>query len=97
MVQENINYGVWSKLIGNNIEINRYGIISVITILVGCLGGIVVGLGAIDSYLQLTLIVLGTMASLSTVLAVAPMKYILNLGLFAIVIDVIILIYNLLA
>jgi hypothetical protein len=97
MVQEKTDYGIWSKLIGNNIDINRYGIISVITILVGCLGGIVVGLGAIESYLQLAFIVLATMASLSTVLAVAPMKYILNLAVLAVIIDLIILVYNLVA
>ena len=95
MVQENTNHGIWNKILGDNIEINRYGIISTLLIIVGCLGGITVGLGAIESYLQLTLIVLTTMLSLSTILAVAPMKYILNLSAIAILVDVVLIIYNL--
>lgn len=97
MTEQNADYGIWNKVIGDGVEINRYGVISALLIIVGCLGGVAVGLGAIHSYLQLTLIVAVTMASLSTILAVSPMKLIMNLAVVAIVVDLGIIIFNLIA
>jgi hypothetical protein len=70
-------------------EFNRFGYISVILLLVGCLGGITVGLGAVQEVWSLTLVVVPTMLTLSLLLAVAPMKYIINAAAVATVLDII--------
>lgn len=75
---------------------NRHGLISVILLIVGCLGGITVWAGAIESVVSLTLVVLPTMTTLSLLLAVAPMQWILRMSYISISLDVILLIYYLL-
>ena len=90
----NADASIWSKLLGKDLENNRFGIISVIAIFVGCLGGVTVGLGAVHHTWQLFLIVLSTMTTLSLLIAVAPVKHILTLAVVSVVIDVIILIIN---
>jgi hypothetical protein len=77
-------------------EFNRFGYISVILLIVGCLGGITVGLGAVEQVWSLVLVVIPTMLTLSLLLAVAPMKYIINAGLVATAVDVIMISYFLL-
>ena len=42
-------------------EFNRFGLISLVILVIGCLGGIAVGLGAIESILSLSLILIPTM------------------------------------
>lgn len=73
---------------------NRYGIISILLLIVGCGGGIAVGTGALDSVVQLVLLVLPTMIALSMILAVAPMRAIIYSSLVAILIDVLVILYN---
>jgi len=75
---------------------NRFGLISAILLIVGCLGGITVGLGAVNDIIALTAVVIPTMTTLCLLLAVAPMKYIINVGILAISIDVILIAYYLL-
>lgn len=77
----------------NDAEFNRFGLISIILIIVGCLGGITVGMGAIDHVWSLTLVVIPTMTALSLVLALSPMRYIFYATTVSIVIDVILLVY----
>lgn len=45
-------------------EENRFGVICIALLLVGCLGGITVGLGAINNVLALTVVVIPTMTTL---------------------------------
>lgn len=78
-----------------NAEFNRFGLISVVILVVGCLGGLTVGLGAVESTLSLILVVIPTMATLSMLLAVAPMKYILTGAAISVIIDVLFLGYYL--
>lgn len=75
-------------------DINRYGIISMLLLVVGCGGGIAVGLGGLHSTIQLVFLVVSTMVALSMILAVAPMKYIVYSSIAAVVIDIIILLIN---
>ena len=75
-------------------DINRYGIISMLLLVVGCGGGIAVGLSALDSTIQLIFLVVTTMAALSMILAVAPMKYIVYTSIFAVIVDIVILTVN---
>ena len=77
-------------------EFNRFGYISAILLVVGCLGGITVGLGAVEYIWALTLVVVPTMATLALLLAVSPMKYIINAALVAIAVDILMICYLLL-
>lgn len=84
------------SLIANS-EFNRFGLITVILLIVGCLGGLAVGLGAVEYIWSLTLIVIPTMTTLSLLLAVAPMRYILTAGIIASTIDILFILYFLIA
>ncbi len=75
-------------------DMNRYGIISMLLLVVGILAGIAVGTGGIESTIQLIFLAFTTMASLSMVLAVAPMKVIVYTSLAAIAVDIVILAIN---
>jgi len=80
----------------NDMEFNRFGWISMIILVVGCLGGLTVGMGAIENTAALVVVVIPTMLTLSLLLAVAPMKWILTSSAVAISIDVMLLTYYLL-
>ncbi len=57
-------------------EFNRFGWIAIILLVVGCLGGLTVGMGALQSTFALIVILIPTMMTLSFLLSVAPMKWI---------------------
>ena len=76
-----------------NLDANRHGLISVIILIIGCLGGITVGYRAIESVISLSLVVLPTMTTLSLLLAVAPMKWIIRMAAVSVVIDLLVLAY----
>ena len=78
-------------------EFNRFGLIFVILTVVGCLGGAAVGLGAIASTFTLTLVIVPTMATLSLLLAVAPMKWIWAAAITSVAIDLLLIAYFLIA
>ncbi len=75
---------------------NRHFSIVIVLLVVGCLGGVAVGLGALSSILQISLLVFPVMATLSLLLAVQPMKYIMASAAIACIIDVIIIAVNIL-
>ena len=83
----------WDKIIPD-METNRFGTKSLVILLIGCLGGITVSQGAGDSWIQLTLLVVPMMVTLVLLLAVMPMKWILNAMVVTIVIDLLVLLYN---
>jgi hypothetical protein len=74
-------------------EQNRYGIISGFILIVGCLGGITVGLGAIKDTWALILVVVPTMTTLSLLLAVEPMQWIFKSAAATAAIDLLIILY----
>jgi hypothetical protein len=74
-------------------EFNRFGLISLVILVIGCLGGIAVGLGAIESILALSLILIPTMLTLSLLLSVSPMKWIINSASVCVIIDVIMIVF----
>ena len=74
-------------------EANRRGLICIIILIVGCLGGITVGYRAVESVFTLSLVIIPTMTTLSLLLAVAPMKWIINMASITIAIDLILLSY----
>jgi len=75
-------------------NVNRYGISAILLIAVGCLAGAVVGLGGIDSVIQMSLLAATTMFTMAMILAVAPMKIIVWSGVIAITLDIVLLIFN---
>jgi hypothetical protein len=77
-------------------EFNRFGLISIILLIVGCFGGVAVGLGAIKYIPTLILVVVPTMTTLSLLLAVAPMKWIWRGAVVSVSIDVLLILYFLL-
>lgn len=74
-------------------EFNRFGLITIILLIIGCLGGVAVGLGAIQNTMALIAIVIPTMTTLSFLLAVAPMKWIINAGAVCVLIDLSFIVY----
>jgi len=77
----------------NDLEFNRFGWIAVILLVVGCLGGLTVGMGAIESTAALVVILIPTMITLSLLLAVSPMKWIMTSTAVALTVDIILLTY----
>jgi hypothetical protein len=77
----------------NDMEFNRFGLISFVLIVVGCLGGLTVGMGAIESTAALVTVVIPTMITLSLLLGVSPMKWIMTSAAIALSVDIILLTY----
>lgn len=86
---------MYTKMI-EEMERNRFGWISIVLLIVGCLGGMTVGLGALGSTIALTIIVIPTMLTLSLLLAVAPMRWIVSSAITCVAIDLLFLAYYLL-
>lgn len=78
----------WSK-----IEFSRFGIISMLVIIIGCIGGIAAAFGADGSIAQLAMVAFPTIISLALVLAVAPMRVILFVSSLAVILDLIVLVF----
>lgn len=78
-------------------EFNRFGLITLVILIIGCMGGIAVGMGAIDYVSTLAAIVFPTMITLSLVLSVSPMKWILTGTVACVFIDLIIILYFLIS
>ncbi|MFM6964982.1 MAG: hypothetical protein ACKOWM_05365 [Sphingomonadales bacterium] len=86
---------MYTKMI-EEMESNRFGWISIVLLIVGCLGGLTIGLGAIGSTPAMIVIVIPTMLTLSLLLAVAPMKWIVSSAITCVGIDLLFLGYFLL-
>lgn len=83
-----------SKFSFEYLERNRYGLMVVLILIVGCLGGIAVGLGALTQVFSLAVLALTTMTALSMMLAIAPIKAIVYTSALAIAADLIIILVN---
>ena len=86
----------WSKEYELEIEFNRFAIISICIIAVGCLGGLTAGLGGVNNIYHLIMLVVTTMTTLVLILGVCPMKWILTSSIIAILLDLILMIVYLL-
>lgn len=84
----------WLAKLEAQAEFNRYGIISIGFLLIGIVGGITIAVSAFDHLWQITVIAMFTMLSLSLMLAVAPMKYILRVTAITLMLDLLILVLN---
>lgn len=79
----------WTRAVAFG-EINRFGVISMVLLVVGCLGGTTMVFGASRHLVTLIAVLIPTMATLSTCLAVAPMRLILLSFAAAVIIDTIV-------
>lgn len=95
MKTETQSWGFWDKMFNGDLEHNRYAIISAVLLIVGCTGGLAVGSGGMNHVWQLILLVIPTMTTLSMLLAVAPVKMILNTATVSVLISIIIILINL--
>ena len=77
----------WNRLVAYGEE-NRFGLICLALLVVGCLGGVTMALGAAHSTALLIAIVVPTMATLSLLLAVAPIKLIYYVFFLTVIVDV---------
>ena len=91
--EQSANASLWEQVLANA-EFNRYGIISIGFLLIGIIGGIAIGISAYAHVWQISIIAIFTMLSLSLMLAVAPMRYILMSTAVALAIDVLLVIMN---
>jgi hypothetical protein len=98
-MEQEMNNGTASGelIFSSNTEFNRFGLISAILLIVGCSGGMAVGLGGVESTLALIAIVIPTMTTLSLLIAVAPMKYIMTAGIVSTVLNTLFIAYFLIA
>lgn len=72
-------------------EENRFGMIVFILLIIGCLGGVSMNFGAVAHTWSLVAVVIPTMLTLSLLLAVAPMKWILNAFIVTILVDLLVI------
>lgn len=73
-------------------EENRFGIISMLLIFIGCLGGFTLSMGGLKSDATLIGLIITTMATLSLMLAVQPMRYVIYAAAAAVVVNILSLI-----
>jgi hypothetical protein len=85
----------WDKIVPE-METNRFGTVSIIILIVGCLGGIIVSQGAGQSWIQLSVLIVPLMATLVMILAVMPMRLIMNATAVNLAIYIVMLLINLL-
>lgn len=81
-------WNLWVK----SAEENRFGVIAIALLIVGCLGGVTMQQGAVANTGALVAVVIPTMLTLSLLLAVAPMKYILSSIIVSVLVDVLVMV-----
>lgn len=77
-----------------NLEFYRFGIVAWTLAIVACFGGMGAGL-FVDgsSQLEITMVAASTMATLLTILVVAPIRWVISVGITAILINALIMIF----
>lgn len=69
----------------------RFGVIAITLLIIGCLGGVTMSYGAALHTWSLIAVVIPTMTTLSLLLAVAPMRWILNTFILTVLVDIIVM------
>jgi hypothetical protein len=90
METKNTSFGMWGSL-GIWADENRFGVISIALLIVGCLGGVTMNLGAVKETWSMIVVIIPTMLTLSLLLAVSPMKWILNALALSVIVDLLVL------
>jgi hypothetical protein len=91
--QTKINKSSSVSNLWENVESNRFGIIPILLLIIGCVGGIAAAFGAKDDVIRLSLIAFPTIISLALILAVAPMSWIIRLSALAVLADLAVLLF----
>lgn len=79
-----------------NMEFNRYGLNAIQLLIIGCLGGIAAAAVLPVSLIGLALLGLAAVVSLTSMLAVMPMKWVVGSGVIAVLLDLTVLLVVLL-
>jgi hypothetical protein len=76
------------------LEFNRFGVVAWTLAIVACYSGIVAGL-FVDgtNQLEITMVATPTMATLLTILVVAPVRWVIGVGSAAILINILLMIF----
>ena len=74
-------------------EFNRFGIISMLLVIIACLNGISAAYGAQGDAVKIGLLAFSTVLAESLILAVAPMKTIFLVSVASLVLDVFVFIF----
>ncbi|MBA2614102.1 MAG: hypothetical protein H0U95_19220 [Bacteroidetes bacterium] len=77
----------------SNLEDNRFGIIAMLVVIIGCSGGLSAAFGAQADALKLALVAFPSVIALALVIAVAPMKVITYVSAIALILDLIVLFF----
>jgi hypothetical protein len=90
METQKIKQSTWMKL-ENLANQYRFGVIAISLLIIGCLGGITMNYGAALHTWSLIAVVIPTMTTLSLLLAVAPMRWILNAFIVTLIVDLLVI------
>lgn len=90
MKAQEIKQSPWMKL-ENLANEYRFGVIAITLLVIGCLGGITMNYGAALHTWSLIIVVIPTMTTLSLLLAVSPMRWILNAFIVTVIIDLLVI------
>lgn len=90
MKAQEIKESTWIKL-ENLANEYRFGVIAITLLIIGCLGGVTMNYGAALHTWSLIVVVIPTMTTLSLLLAVAPMKWIMNAFIVTVLVDILVI------
>ena len=92
--QIKIDHSASNQLFWEKVEFNRFGVIAWILSLVACTSGITAGF-FVDgtSQLDITLVAMPTMLTLCSILIVAPMRWIVGVGVATLLINLFIILF----
>jgi ABC-type multidrug transport system permease subunit len=90
METKEIKQSTWIKL-ENLATQYRFGVIAITLLIIGCLGGVAMSYGAALHMWSLIAVVIPTMTTLSLLLAVAPMRWILNTFIVTLLVDIVVI------
>lgn len=75
-------------------EFNRFGVIAFVLSIVACTSGIIAAFFVdMTNQLEITMIVAPTMLTLCSILIVAPMRWIVGIGIAALVVDLLMVLF----
>lgn len=90
MRTQEIKQSNWMKLESLANEY-RFGVIAITLLIIGCLGGVTMNYGAALHTWSLIVVVIPTMTTLSLLLAVSPMRWILNAFIVTVITDLLVI------
>jgi hypothetical protein len=90
METRTIKQSTWMQL-ENLANQYRFGVIAITLLIIGCLGGVAMNYGAALHTWSLIVVVIPTMTTLSLLLAVSPMRWILNAFIVTVIIDLLVI------